>query len=198
MDVFLGFIVLTGPLFFIVLWIPVCIFLAVLVGRKFIKKPWPFKIAGGLVAFLFVLILPAADEITGRIYLNHLCKTEAGPKVYQAIKLPSNYWDEKGNLKLIKSNGDLDRKLLENKISEGRESEVFVPILGIKKRRYMLKNNSNEIVGEKIDFLYPGGWVIENLTTGGPYVTCGNKFKGKEFWYDFYSSLFEPVSISGQ
>jgi hypothetical protein len=174
-----------------------CIALAVLVGKKVIKKSLPLKITGGLAVFLIMLLLPVSDEIVGRIYFNHLCETEAGVKVYQTIELPAEYWDENGKPKFLKSNGDIDRKLLGNKITEGRALKAFVPFLGIKKRRYMLKNISKEIAGENIDFFLSRGWVIRNFTTGSSSSTC-NKAKGKEFWHDFYSSLFEPANISGQ
>ena len=51
MNELLGFVVLTGPLFLIVLWVPVCIVMAFLVGKKFIKKSLTLKIAGGLAFF---------------------------------------------------------------------------------------------------------------------------------------------------
>jgi len=92
----LGFAVLTGPLFLIVLWVPVCIGIAFWVGRKVINRSLPFKITGGLAVFLIILVLPVSDEIAGRIYFNHLCKTEAGVKVYRIIELPAEYWDEDG------------------------------------------------------------------------------------------------------
>lgn len=99
----LGFVVLTSPLFLVVLWVPVCFFLAVLVGRKFIKRSLPVRIAGGVTVFLVALLLPASDEIAGRIYFNHLCETEAGMRVYQPMELPVEYWDEDGSLKFLKS-----------------------------------------------------------------------------------------------
>ena len=197
MNQFLGFVVLTGPLFLIVLWVPVCIALAFLVGKKFIKKSMSFKIIGGMVVFLVALPLPIADEIAGRMYFNHLCETEAGVKVYQTIELPAEYWDEEGKPRFIKSNGDLDRNLLDNEIMENRELNDFTPLLGIKKYRSMLKNTSNEIVGENIDFFLAKGWVVRNFTTGGSNRSC-NKAKGKEFWHDYYLSLFEPANLSGQ
>ena len=97
MNEILGFIVLTSPLFLIVLWVPVCIVLAVWTGRKFLKNSKiPIKVAIGTLVFLFALAMPIADEIAGRIYFNHLCETEAGAKVYQTIELPAEYWDENG------------------------------------------------------------------------------------------------------
>ena len=90
---FMGFIVLTGPLFLIVLWVPVSILISIWASKRFIKKGLPLKIALGLIVFTIVLVIPIADEIVGRIYFNHICETDAGFKVYQKIELPAEYWD---------------------------------------------------------------------------------------------------------
>ncbi len=34
------------------------------------------------LVFLLVFVVPFADEVAGRIYLSHICDTEAGAKVY--------------------------------------------------------------------------------------------------------------------
>lgn len=190
----LGFIVLTGPLFLIVLWVPLCVVFVILLGRRSNKKLTFLKTMGGGVIFLITLALPFSDEIAGRIYFNHLCETEAGPKVYQTIVLPTEYWDDAGKPKFIKSNGDIDRDLIGDEIKEERELFDFITYLGIKKYRSMLKNTSNEMVGENIDFFLTRGWVIRNFTTGDSSRTC-NKAKGKEFWHNYYNSLFEPAYI---
>ena len=61
-----GFAVLTSPLFLIVLWIPVCVALAVLVGRKFIKKSLPITIAGA--AEILFIAIPLSFEDFGAAY----------------------------------------------------------------------------------------------------------------------------------
>lgn len=187
----LGFVVLTGPLFFIVLWIPVCIILAIWVSRKAIKKSMPAKIIGGLLVFFILLLLPVVDEIAGRVYLNHLCETQAGAKVYKKMELSAEYWDKQGIPKFLKENGDIDRKLLDEKIDESRELESYLSFPPIEMYRYKVKNNSNEILGERIDFLFSGGWVIRSTTSSNSAITC-KKSRGKEFWRDFYSSIFVP------
>ena len=69
----LGFVVLTGPLFLILAWLPVCIWIAVKVAKRFPRRG--AKLAGGLGIFLLLFFLPFADEVAGRIYLNRLCAT---------------------------------------------------------------------------------------------------------------------------
>ncbi len=172
MDAFLGFIVLTGPLFFIVLWVPVCIFLAVLVGRKFIKKSLSLKIAGGMAVFLVTLLLPIADEIAGRIYFNHLCKTEAGVKVYQTIELPAEYWDEDGKPKFYDGNTLPDNEY----VKAGVKAEAIekTQAFGVQEFGTVFKEkNSDYKQSEVIGFRYWGGWLIRNFSPHNTAISCG-------------------------
>ncbi len=97
MQAILGLIVLTGPLFFLILWVPVCIGLGVFAKRKVPKQ---YKSAVGLsvgvLVLIFTLVLPFADEISGKIYFKHLCETDAKMNLYQTIELPIEHWDENG------------------------------------------------------------------------------------------------------
>jgi hypothetical protein len=93
-DTILGFAVLTGPLWLILILLPVCIWLAVKLAKRF--KPGITRLAGGVGIFLLLFALPFGDEIAGRIYLSYLCSTQAGVKVYQTVELPAEYWDEEG------------------------------------------------------------------------------------------------------
>lgn len=40
----------------------------------------------GILTLLFFILLPTWDVILGKIYFNHLCKTEGGLKVYKSIQ----------------------------------------------------------------------------------------------------------------
>lgn len=125
MQELLGFIVLTSPLFLVVLWIPIYLLLVISVGRKAIKKSLPLKIAGGVTAFLIARHLPVGDEIAGRIYFNHLCETEAGVKVYQPVELPAEYWDEGGKPLFMDSRGVLDMKMLSSRFEWKRQINPY-------------------------------------------------------------------------
>ena len=187
----LGFAVLTGPLFMIVLWVPVCIALGVLVGRKVIKKSLPLKITGGLVVFLIILLLPVSDEIAGRIYFNHLCETEAGVKVYQTIELPAEYWDKDGKptfYKGAKNNDvpsyafkrlgiDIDAKWVEKK------RLLHVSQFGTVVREKKSGKKYSEVVG----FGYKGGWIMRELTPHPSGLSCGSG--------DFYDELVQQQFI---
>lgn len=115
MNGLLGFAVLTGPLWLILILLPVSIWIAVKVAKRF--KQRSAKLTGGLGIFLLVFFLPFSDEIAGRIYFNYLCAAEAGVKVYQTVELPAEYWDERGRAKFIKREGSLefDESMLGNR-----------------------------------------------------------------------------------
>ena len=85
-----------------------------LVIGSFIVKRIPNKWGKG-VAIIVMLLIPTGDAIVGRIYLNHLCSTEAGVKAYRTVELPAEYWDALGGPKFLASNGFVDMKLLPSK-----------------------------------------------------------------------------------
>lgn len=187
----LGFAVLTGPLFLIVLWVPVCIALAVLVGKKFIHKSLPHKIAGGLVVFLVVLVLPVTDEIAGRIYFHHLCEKEAGVKVYQTIELPAECWDEDGKPKFYKGANN-------NDVPSYAFNRLGIDIDGewVEKKRLFHVTQSKTIYKEKesgrkysevVRFGYKGGWIMRELTPHPSGLSCGG--------YNFYDELVQQQFI---
>jgi|LGOV01.1.fsa_nt_gb hypothetical protein len=173
MEPFLGFIVLTGPLFLIVLWVPVCFLLAIWLGRKFIKKSLPLMIMGGIVVFLVALFLPFADEIAGRIYFYNLCVTEAGAKVYQTIELPSKYWDEDGEPLFMNSRGVLDMEMLGGRLEWRRQKTPYVrTIIKIDKEQWILYDKQlQKKIAEKIEFTRYFGWI--NILSPAPNVAEG-------------------------
>jgi len=165
----LGFAVLTGPLFLIVLWVPVCLALAFLVGKKFIKKSLTLKITGGLAVFLIALLLPVSDEIAGRIYFNHLCETEAGVKVYQTIELPAEYWDENGTPKFY-VNWDAG---LGEKYSLIREDGSFPSLFHINDAGFkFVEKTSGKTLGEVVNFRFFGGLIFRSFDTSNSSISC--------------------------
>jgi len=200
MNQLIGFAVLTGPLFLIVLWVPICIGLGIWVGRKFIKKGTPVKVAGGVLVFLVALILPVSDEIAGRIYFNHLCKTEAGVKVYQTIELPTKYWDKDGKPKFLNSRGVWDKSILGDRFEWKRETEPVVSnFIRIERKKWVFHDNKNhQNLGEMIDFMRYFGWL--NAFSPAPNVGegCKNMWEGESSQRNFMLQVFtKPVSKSG-
>ena len=164
----LGFVVLTGPLFLIIAWLPVCIWIAVKVAKHFERRST--KLVVGLLAFLLVFFVPFADEIAGRIYLNHLCATEAGVKVYQTVELPAEYWDEQGRAKFYdERNGNFYLEAYRVEYKSGVYSSFFhIDNAGYNR----VDGRSGQALGEVTDFRYWGGWIKRNLSPHNTAIRC--------------------------
>jgi len=190
----LSFAVLTSPLWLILILLPVALWIAVKIAKRF--KPVAVRLVWGLGVFLLIFFLPFADEIAGRIYFNHLCATEAGVKVYQMVELPAEYWDEHGKAMFFKENGDLNRAVLGDRFDEPMLTKPYSSIFRINERhQQLIDNNTHEVLGEVINFMYWGGWISRNLSPNRSATDC-KEFHGNKFWNDFYSKLFKQVSSS--
>ncbi|MBI4207824.1 MAG: hypothetical protein HY527_22625 [Betaproteobacteria bacterium] len=185
----LGFAVLTGPLWLILIVLAIAVWIAAKVTKRFERRS--AKITVGALVFLLVFFVPFADEIAGRIYLSYLCATEAGVKVYKTVELPAKYWDERGRAKFLRANGDLDKTILGNRFGEPAVKKPYSYALGIDDyRQQVVDNTTNETLGEVVNFLHWGGSISRNLSPSSSAVDCKN-LHGNKFWADFHSSLFD-------
>lgn len=159
MGPFIGFLVLLGPLVFVVLWLPFCLWIARNVAKRFTGSG--ARWASGAAAFFVALLLPFADSIAGRIYFNHLCSTEAGVKVYQTVELPAEYWDAQGKPRFLAANGFVDMKLLPNRFEWRNVDEPYVdsPIKIEKSRWKLIDKETQNILGERITYMRHFGWL---------------------------------------
>lgn len=202
---FLGFMVLSGPLVVMAPWLLFCVWAGAKAAKRFTSGSAKFAVGLGVVV---TLMAPVADEIAGRIYLNHLCATEAGVKVYRTVELPAEYWDAQGRPKFIKENGDLDQTLL-GKRFEGHwvEHPYSSSILKMNEARWQFSDsNTHEILGEKITFRWLGGWIEDFSPAPGRGASCpllSEQYDGDEFIRrqyeqekEFYSRFFKLVNSS--
>lgn len=154
--------------------------------------PQSKNIIVGITVFLGFFVL-FVDEIAGRIYLNHLCTTEAGVKVYQTVELPAKYWDEQGMARFLKPNGDLDKKMLSDRFEEHAVKQRYSDALWVSEYRHQVKDGiTHETLGEVVNFMYWGGWVRRILL---PHSNAGDckTLHGNQFWREFYLALFRRV-----
>ncbi|MCF6323457.1 MAG: hypothetical protein L3J89_03890 [Gammaproteobacteria bacterium] len=183
----LGFVVLTSPLWLFLILLPVSIWGAVKVARRF-KRVSAWLVAGVSV-FMIVFLVLFADEIVGRMYLNHLCATEAGTKVYKTVELPAEYWSEKGKPKFFNSRGVLVKSVLGEQFEWRRVNESYINwFIQIDKKKLILQDNKSKLnLGEKITFSRNYGWL--NQLSSAPNVgeSC------REAWSKRYgqNSLFQ-------
>lgn len=186
LNLLLGFAVLSGPLWLILILLPVSIWFAVKVAKRF--KQRSAKLGIGLLVFLLVILAPFADEIAGKIYFNRLCATTAGVKVYQVVELPAEYWDEQGRTKFIdeKAGGFLLGKEYPPEYKTGTYSTFFhVDNAGYKR----VDGRSGQVLGEVTDFRYWGGWMRRNLSPSNTATRCEG---GVERSNSLIKQIFKP------
>ncbi|OGT29224.1 MAG: hypothetical protein A2W28_09385 [Gammaproteobacteria bacterium RBG_16_51_14] len=118
---------------------------------------WGVRMA---VVLVFVLI-PTWDMILGRVYLNHLCSTEAGVKVYQTVELPAEYWDKEGRPRFMNARGVINMVMLGDRFKWHQVREPYINgLIKIDKRRWQLEDiTTQKALGEKVDFVRYFGWL---------------------------------------
>lgn len=153
-----------------------------------------------VIACVVWLLIPTYDEILGRIYFNHLCKTETGVKVYQTIELPAEYWGDDGRPKFYVNRYDrnkvrfifLDKSVKDvpelvytwEEIKRDLSFHVGEDVLEISLR------DSGAILGDYKLFRYWGGWVKRNFIPHNTAKSCALKdLNGWEL------KVFKPVVI---
>jgi len=192
---FLFITVLTGPLWLMLILLAVSLWIAVKVARRL--KPGVFRFVGGVSVFLLLVCLPFVDEIAGRIYLNHLCTTEAGVKIYQTVELPAEYWDDEGKPRYLGTNGFVDMKLLPNRFEWHNVNESYIDsVIKIGKRRWqLLDKDTQTILGERITYMRHFGWInrfslAPNIGEGCAYLG-GQKDREQEKKY--FNDIFKSA-----
>lgn len=182
----LGFAVLTGPLWLILLLLVLGVWLAVKVAQRFTTGA--AKVAVGLGVVALALIVPFADEIAGHVYLNHLCATEAGVKVYHTVELPAEYWDESGTPKFYdERNGNFTLKGYRVDYRTGAYSSFFY----IDNAGYKRLDEAGRVLGEVTDFRYWGGWIRRNLSPHNTATVCENR---REYSNSLVKQIFREKS----
>lgn len=182
----LGFAALTGPLWLIFLFLPIGIWIAWKLAKRFTSVGT--RLAVGLGTFLLFFCVPFADEIAGRIYFNHLCATEAGVKVYHTVELPAEYWDEKGKPRFYdETNGNL--RLPTDKYEWSSSVERYQ--LGVEKNiSFMREKNKGDVLNERVLFTYWGGWLSRNFTPNHSAMSCSSDVKA---YTRYVNQIFAPI-----
>jgi len=183
----IGLAVLTSPLFLVVPWLAVAVFVAVKAAQ--LPKIGVAKLAAGAVTFVLVFLLPFADEIAGRIYFNHLCSTEAGVKVYQAVELPAENWDEQGKPKFYDDkNGNL--RLPQSGLEWISKTEEY-PLHLEKDISEMREKSTGKILSERILFTFWGGWIARNFSPHNTGLSCNSDV---EAYTNYVKKIFKPAA----
>jgi hypothetical protein len=188
LDDLAGFAVLTSPLLLILILLPLFLWLAIKLGKRFKRRS--AKIAGGVGIFLLGFTVLFGDEIVGRIYLSYLCNTEAGVKVYQIVELPAEYWDEQGRAKFYdEKNGNFS---LSNDYPTKLKIEKYSSFLNIDKLVGVLKDQkTGALISENILYMHWGGWIRRNFSPSNTATSCDSYL---EQYGSFIRQVFKPAN----
>lgn len=194
----LGFVVLSAPMFLFIVWLPLSVWAAAKVSKRYTHGSLKRKVSIGMLLFLAIFLMPFADGIAGRIYFNYLCATEAGVKVYKTVELPAEYWDEEGNARFLKPSGDLDRTMLGNRFGEPAVKKSYSDVFGIDEyHQKMVDNSTQDNLGEVIIYMYKGGWVSRTFNPTPGAIRCTN-LRGNKLWRDFHLKLFKQSKFANK
>jgi hypothetical protein len=199
----LGLLVLTSPLWLIVVFLVVGIFIAFKVAKRF--RSTGAKLAIGFGVVVLVLIAPFADGIAGRLYLNHLCVNEAEVKVYRTVELPAEHW-ERGKPRYLRESGIVDMRYLPEQFEWRKSSEPYVDFfIKIEKWRWQLVDKETQtVLGERITYMRRFGWINHFSTAPGIGESCRNLRAGlsqdelirkeREQEQKFFGDIFKPIT----
>lgn len=169
MDSLLGFVVLLGPLFLIVLF-----FLAAIAGVFILRKKvtgTKKRLLGGVLIFAVAFVILFGDELIGEMYLEYLCENKTERMVYETVSLPSKYWVDDKDPRFISERGFLEESVLDNKFGWEVKNERFIDGLVTinKRRRLLIDYKRNKVLGESVIFSRSLGWL--NKFSPAPYVS---------------------------
>ncbi|MEW6332307.1 MAG: hypothetical protein AB1560_12690 [Pseudomonadota bacterium] len=192
----LGFAVLTGPMWLILLTLLIGIGIAVVVAKRLKQKSGKFVGIVGVFLILFLLLF--GDEMAGKVYFNYLCATAARVKVYQTMELPAEYWEVDGKPKFFNQYGNLDHDLWVKKLDEsGSHIERYSSVFAIDKDTSPVKERiSQKMLGEVTTFRYWGGWMRRTLSPSNTANSC-EFISAPGFSRSFYGQLFKPAELKG-
>ncbi len=195
MNELLGFIVLSGPLFLVLIFLLVLI-VGIIVLRKKVtgtKK----RLLGGLSIFGIAFFLLFGDEIIGKMYLDYLCKTKAGVNVNNTIELPVEYWNKNKELNVFNKQGYLNRDFWISKIDSSKGNvERHSSVLSIDKdtSKIIYKEN-NTLLAEIVTYRFWGGWLRRLFSLHNSAKSC-SFIQDKNFTKKTYKKLFVLPSFT--
>lgn len=167
LDDILGLLVLTSPLWLIVLALIIGVWAAFVAARRF--KSGRGKLTAVLAVFALIFLVLFGDELAGRTYFNYLCTTKANVKVYRTVELPSGYWTHEGAPRFYnEENGNFTLSGYRVEYQTGTYSSLW----NVERAGYRRLDESGRVLGEVTDFIYWGGWLRRNFSPSNTATVC--------------------------
>lgn len=176
------------------------------------------KVVGVLSTLFLAFSVPFGDHIIGHVYFSHLCKKEAGTKIYRTVaKVDGLWWWPISSGQMALENGyafvegGVDPKkvrryvitdgvVVEEKnvqmistyvVRSGEPKEIGWGI--IRGKDIIVEDlRSNETLAETTSFQYRGGWLVRALLTGygGSAAKCHAGLDREKF----ITTVLQPVN----
>ena len=152
--------------------------LMVLVGSYFVTRRLrtrSLRWFSQIIVIVLLLALPFTDEMVGRLYFNHLCKTSAGLEVHETVDLEPKFYDKNGSPKFIDSEGAFDSSVFNGRYEFKTQSQYnYVNFVRMRKRTYLIIDKvRGRILGTYTNYFYFGGWLVNNLGYQVRGIHCG-------------------------
>lgn len=167
----MGFFVLLGLIAYVVM----AKFIVKAIGKYSESKVARY----GAIA-VFVLI-PTWDIVPGQAYFHHLCRKDAGVKVFKTVQVEKAYF---------LPNGEPDQKKLAERF-EGplKFDDEFSRLFHIRMAvGSVVEKQTGETLGTATNLSHFGGWVAANLFPQGPPDNC----PGYSVYSDLWKSVIKP------
>jgi len=190
----LGFAVLTGPLWVLLILLPLSIWFAVRVSRRF--QAGLARRVKGVGIFLAVLFLPFADAIVARAYFGYLCAAEAGPKVFSTVEIGKDYFLSPGETnqntagRLPAKGGELNLAKVKEDFEFESKSIKVSRIFRIERDiKHIRDRQTKELLASDTHFTYFGGWLVNAVSPHVSGTTC--PAPSDAYFDNFYGSIFK-------
>lgn len=157
------------------------IWLALFVAKR-VGASTDSRLAKYVTIAVFALI-PTWDLIPGKLYHEHLCKTEGGVKVFKTVEIDRTYF---------LPNGQADEKKIREQLLGylvGEPNRTFSTLFHITKdEAFLVDKRTGERLGTLTNFWYYGGWFQASLLHLGGSTICP-----RDSNHDVYSDLLRAV-----
>ncbi len=152
-----------------------------------VPRKGKYKALVAVIGIVVLLLIPTWDEIAGRIYLRHLCATQAGVKIYKTIELPAKYWDENGDPIFVNSRGVLDMEMLGDRLEWRRQKTLHNDFfIKIERDRWVLYDKRlQKELAEKISFTRYFGWINKFSSAPNVAENCRDLFARESSQIEF-------------
>ena len=130
------------------------------------------RLAIGIAVLLMFSLIPSADVIVGRFQFSRLCDTGASVKIFRTVTLDEKYFTRDGFPKTELTTQRTGYEIADRYVMEFSEEQVLAWPRIVKHRTEIRDKEKREVLGERVDFFYWGGWLVHQMPGHLGAETC--------------------------